>query len=570
MASNSDPVKASEKQFLTTETNPAPAPGQPYDHPGEKRSCHVPAAARAWAVLFVHGACCVAVALAVAFGLDGYMAGDESSPHRVDGKLLLQVSDITTLVSVALVIIRIIVGWWSTIVLWASGRYMLHRAAARTDRKTVSRMIRSKLPPWLQSVRKFPTDFPCWTLSVALLAVLIQAFISPILTGSINWNTTFRISNTAISVSSADPTANFGTWYWYNAQGAFDKRGYLRSAAGYASSAWADPSTVDLHGNSLVGNGCRHIVNDDALPRNSVLVDALLPCINVSSIRWYRLDDEISEDDWPVDGRQLTLVQDDPMYYYQSGVTVVFDVNRLRRGPDTSDRPPPADMFSGTMTVVLLVQRRNYERDPICQELPNTIFGDMRALPYTVRESISTAGDEKCSLIGKIDFTAGVTRSHRATYISPRLVEDTTPIEDVVYEPNPWVWEAIWTMPDLMTMLAVMNTSQVPTYNNIDNYVSSMVRQGYLGAWDMLSRGFDMPESAETYSAFPAEPRLLADVSFARVFTWLGLCLLMTLSGVLILGIVLRADDLTPPETLRGEERMRDVGPQTFLDLMLG
>ncbi|RYP45308.1 hypothetical protein DL768_008322 [Monosporascus sp. mg162] len=475
------------------------------------------------------------------------------------------------MVSVSLVIIRIIVGWWSAIILWASGRYMLHRAAARADDKTVSRMIRSKLPPSLQSVRNIPTDFPGWTISAALLAILIQAFISPILTGSINWNATFRISNTAVSVSSADPTASFSSWYWYNMQGAFDKSAYLRSAAGYASLAWADPSTVDPHGKSLVGNGCRHIVNNDGLPRNSVLVDALLPCIRVNSIRWYRPEDVIPEDDWEgVSGEQLTLVDDDPFYYYRAGVTLVYDVNRLREMPDTFDQPPPAENFSSTMTVVLMVYRRNYEADPICQELPNTIFGDMGALPYIVQNGMSTAGDENCYLIGRIDFTAGVTRSSRATYISPRLVEDTTPIEDVVYEPSPWVRDAIWMMPDLMTMLAVMNTSQMPTYNNIDNYVDSIVRQGYLGAWDMLSHSFDMAESAESYSAFPAESRLLADVSFARVFTWLGLCLLMTISGVLILGVVLRADDLMPPEKLRGEERARDVGAQTFLDIMLG
>ncbi|RYP72578.1 hypothetical protein DL771_004073 [Monosporascus sp. 5C6A] len=570
MASNSEPLKASEKQSLTAETNPVPAPEQTYDSPGKKRRLHVPAAARPWFILFVHGACCVAVALAVALGLDGYMAGDDSNPRLVDGRLLLRVSDITTMVSVALVIIRIIVGWWSAIILWASGRYMLHRAAARTDHRTVSRMIRSKLPPWLQSVRNFPTGFPAWTISAALLAILIQAFISPILTGSINWNATFRISNTAVSVSSADPTAAPGVWYWYNAQGSFDKRAYLRSAAGYASSAWADPSTVDPHGNSLVGNGCRHIVNDDGLPRNSVLVDALLPCINVNSISWYRPDDVIPEDDWGVSGQELTLVDDDPWYYYRAGVTLVYDVNRTRETPNPYDRLPSADTFSGNMTVALMVYRRTYDVDPICQMLPNTIFGDMGALPYVVRERLPTAGNENCYLVGRIDFTAGVTRSSRATYISPRLVEDTTPIEDVVYEPHPWVWDAIWMMPDLMTMLAVMNTSQLPTYNNIDDYVGNMVRQGYLGAWDMLSHSFDRPESAESYSAFPAESRLLADVSFVRVFTWLGLCLLMTISGVLLLGAVLRADDLMPPEKLRGEERIGYAAPQTLLDIMLG
>jgi hypothetical protein len=208
-----------------------------------------------------------------------------------------------------LVVIKIIVGAWSTIVLWAFGRHVLTRKSLSST--TVSKMIRWHLPPGLQSRKNIPRDFPGWTISAAVTAVFIQAFIGPILTGSVNWNAAFHISKNVISLSSVDPTADFGRWYWYNAQGGFDKKAYLRSAAGYANLAWADASTVDAQGKSLLGNGCRHVVNDDGLPPNSVLVDATLPCININSIRWYRNKDEVTGDEWSISGDKLTLVGDD-------------------------------------------------------------------------------------------------------------------------------------------------------------------------------------------------------------------------------------------------------------------
>lgn len=502
------------------------------------------AAARAWTILLVHGGSCLGLALSLALGLNGYEAGDASNPHYVEGKLLLRVSDITTLISVALVVIKVIIGMWSTMVLWAAGQYF---ATNDAPSRTVLKMIRWKLPPWLLDPKNLSHNPRAWAISAALVAVLIQAFINPIITGSVNWNTAFHISSKAVSVSSVAPTASFSSWYWYNAQGAFDKRAFLRSAAGYANLAWGDPSTVDDKGQSLVGNGCRHVVNDDGLPSESILADAILPCIDIKGIHWYRSMDEIDGNEWDLGGGSLTLVNDDPYYYYRAGVTLVFDPKKLHTAPASTDKPPPATKFSGTMTVALMLYRRHYETDPPCNKLPNTEFGDIGALPYLVLPRLSTAGDENCYLLGKIEFGAGVTRSRRATYVSPRVVADTTPIGEVSLETDPWVQEALWLLPDLLAMLAVMDVSLPPKLHNIDGFVAGIVRQAYLGAWDVLSRGFD--EQGPQYSAFPAESRLLADVSFARVFVWLALSLLMTVSGIWVLAWALRASDWNPPQS---------------------
>lgn len=182
----------------------------------------------------------------------------------------------------------------------------------------------------------------------------------------------------------------------------------------------------------------------------------------------------------------------------------------------------------------------------------------MDTWPYAKLSGYRNDEDENCYAVGQVEFTAGVTRSQEAKYISPRVVEDQTPLDKVKFEPSPWVREAVWWLSDLMPMIALMNTSQLPTFNNLDIYAENLVRQAYLGAWDMLHHRFD--DKATFLSAYPAEARLVADVSRTRVFVWMALCLLVTVLGVLLLARVLREEDLKMPEELvwEGREERRD------------
>ncbi|KAI8711011.1 hypothetical protein NCS52_01514500 [Fusarium sp. LHS14.1] len=529
-----DNVHIPEKSSAQTKEQPAEEQPSENLNKGTARRASV---IRVWSILFLHAGCCIALALSITLALDGYLAGGEKSSRVNDGKLLLKVSDVTTLVSVSLVVIKIIAGSWSAIVLWACGRYMLSKSNEMKTQTAVSSMIQWKVPPGVRSLSMIPRSFSSWNISILTLIIMIQAFTAPILSGSVNWNVGFSVSQNAV----------------------FDKKRPLRTAAGYANLEWADPSTVDSHGKSITGNGCRHLFGKDGLPPESVLTDAVLPCIDIHDIHWIRSEDELTGSDWDdVDDDDLTLVDDTPLSYYHEGVAMVFNSTDLRRGPNTTDTPPPPYLYSGTRIVALMLGRYNVT-DPPCSALKNTIFGDINALGYHRVRSRVNSVHENCYHIGRVNFTAGVTTSRRATYLTPRVVEDQTAFNDVKFEPNSWVHEAIWLLPDLMTMLSVMNASQLPTYGNVDGHVGELLRQGYLAAWGMLAHGYG--QETETYKALPAKGRLVADVSFPRVFAWLGLCLLMTGWGALALGTTLGRRDLQPPQDVM-EARAEDISGQ--------
>ncbi|KAH8902622.1 hypothetical protein BR93DRAFT_941296 [Coniochaeta sp. PMI_546] len=88
----------------------------------------------------------------------------------------------------------------------------------------------------------------------------------------------------------------------------------------------------------------------------------------------------------------------------------------------------------------------------------------------------------------------------------------------------------------MMTMISLANSSQIPTWNNLDLYAENLIRQSYLAAWEGLHQAFDEGPEALA-STTPAVSRVKATVSYARVFSWLGISLLTTLAVILLLAL---------------------------------
>ncbi|KIW87353.1 uncharacterized protein Z519_11989 [Cladophialophora bantiana CBS 173.52] len=572
---------------------------KPNDHQGakitdnttnSKLKFRLPPKVKAWVILLSHLAVCTALALSIALAINGYEAlDDDSASHAtyVDGKLILRVADVTTIVSAALVIVKLLVGAWSTLTVWACGHYLLSattpvsttqdpKVATTTKAKEVSWMVRWKLPPWIHP-RHFnkPKNPRQWVISVALLMTAVQTFIAPIITGAVNWTSTpVPTPDARVSVAAVDSTADFGGWKWYNypfEPFGLDRKPYLRTAAGYASLVWSDQTTMSANGTSLTGNGCRHVVQShDMVGPNSTLLNATVPCIRIHSLEWYKADYEVPRAEWVyvADSSSLSIVDDPPSSYYRPGMAVVFDdYVGWNKSQDWYSKPAPT-IFSKVQTVGMMV-KRVANQDPPCSALDPTIFGSVDHLDrYLLNWGDSTNGN--CYFIGRVNFTAGVTISPQSKYVSNRVVEDQTPLDEVVFVENPWVQEAVWLLPDLMTMIAVMNSTLLPTFDNINHYVELLMCQAYLAAWDMYHDSFDEDQKGLAYTAIPSVSRQLAEVSFARVFAWLAICALMTIFGALLLVAVLGGDDLTPAEEDLQEAREERHGEETegFIDVV--
>lgn len=94
--------------------------------PSKKRSrgSTPPKSFKAWTFLCAHISGCIALSLALVFWVNGYNAIDTASPRYFGNKLRLRVSDVTTLVSAALNIIKALLASWSGMLWWRCA-YML-------------------------------------------------------------------------------------------------------------------------------------------------------------------------------------------------------------------------------------------------------------------------------------------------------------------------------------------------------------------------------------------------------------------------------------------------------------
>lgn len=136
------------------------------------------------------------------------------------------------------------------------------------------------------------------------------------------------------------------------------------------------------------------------------------------------------------------------------------------------------------------------------------------------------------SHVRHVDLTVWVAQSPKSTYVSDRVVEADLPSDQLELKGGPWVKEAMYLMPDVMSTVAIMNSTKLYTWNDIEGYLDKLIRYSYQGTWDMLYRSYE-PDT-RTLDVHYYESRVRASVSKARVFAWLALSVLLTLSAVIL------------------------------------
>lgn len=480
----------------------------------------------------LHILSCFAIAFCMVYLLHGYHAVSKDSPHFVDGgKFKLRVSDVTTLISVALVIIKLLVGAWTGVVLWTCVFFLLEKRGLTLGQ--IGRIMSFNIPP-------IPRGYAEVLVAVLLLLVIPQQFSGPILSGAVDWSPSFEYGRGTVEVPYGDRAANPTMWFWYY-YSANDRRVDVRRATALATLAWGESATDKGH--------CRHVLGSDAgtiLSVNSSLSNILVPCIQIHSITfptslppsnvYNLLDNSLSNKN-----NELSRVGDAPFQYFTDGNAVLFDPSD-RPGPNDGFPPHHDDTFlmdrpsdflqTGTMSAAVIVSGGPPLDGKNCTNINSTIFGNGKL--NNIFSPIQSGNYYRCLSWAIVNFTAGVATSPTGTYVSSRVVEADLAPADMQIKGAPWVQEAIYLLPDIMSALTMMNTTSLNTWDDLDGYMSKVIRYSYQAAWDMLSRSFDPVFANATVSARIYEPRVLASVSRARLLAWLAVGLLMTFSAVLL------------------------------------
>jgi len=442
--------------------------------------------------------------------------------RKQQGTTFWNASDITTMVTAGLVLLRIVSNSWAAMSAWRCAFIMLETdgLSLLQFQRTVSWRI-----PCTTRIRQ---SFRYSVVAVILVLMIPSNFMAPILSGAIGWRDVQAPVGTEHIIFR--PRAPEQLWYWY-LHLASDRFRIAQRAAGYTNLALANKRDPNV-------NTCRYVSSDTGyLPNNTTVKDIRVPCIDIHDISWDQDREEFVTKF--VDNPSIVSLTDfnPPFSSNTGGDAMLFNSTLWKSAPATDAgccavHIRPATIFSGVkyIALVLTIQIRNN-----CTRAEPNAFGDWEYMASIHNlYSKNLGGPELCIRIGTVNLTAGVYESPNSMIVAPGVIEATRD-EKVEMKRDPWVEEALFLLPDVMTRVAVMNSSMLPTWEKIDDYVKHLIRHSYMGTWSILRQTFDT--EGYNFTAGLQVPMLQATVSHSRVWVWFASQILLTVSGVLLVAL---------------------------------
>ncbi|KAI5804637.1 hypothetical protein DFH27DRAFT_552937 [Peziza echinospora] len=531
-----------------------------------------------WALVF-HFVLCFAIALTMIYALDDYMALTASTPRPPRKHFRFRAEDITTIISAGLVLVRVAVESWAAVTVWRCAFALLEMRAIDTIPALNDLMSWPRLP------RRRPKKLVGWAVGITLLFIFPQTYLSPLLSGAVGWDVAYsHDGNETVGYLARPPTSLYTfqknaielltkttgrmyvpygqppntprellDWSVYsdprNAQ--YFRPTVANLAIRQAGKLWKAGEHVPIsaqHSDAARARQrtCRHLMQraDDAImPRESILYNATLPCIQIARIEWGATD-VASEFPSPA--------------FYQANTSVAISANGLDP-MFTGAFPGNAILFEkgqrwpsnwrqnvsiALPTTQVLTQTRHLLIKVGATVVNDTGNGLRCARPQT--ESVPAFGNitrlgpvtqptgqqfPYCLAHARVTFTAGSLFFPTSKFLTDNVVEGVFPPGPLALEwlEDRWAADTLNLLPAVMDRVSEMNQSSIPTWDDIDGYVERLVRISYLSAWGALRQTMENPPPPRP--ATIAHERLRARVNHTRVLAWLGASLLLQLSG---------------------------------------
>lgn len=451
-------------------------------------------------------------------------------------------SDVVTFLSGTLVTLRAVAASWTSALLWR-GVFLLMEKPGLPQRDlewVISFGVFTPLS-YCRNVRMFK-------VGAILLVTLSAQVVSPILTGSIAWMPSSRL----IRIQTDDTVRVWGgaphpyEWDLYIARPE-TREWSVRRAVGDISLAWGRSTEK--------GVMKRAITSIAGLDVNSTITNVTLPYFSVTAFEWV----SNPSDSLPPEQLNTTNIGTKLGAYkstigpLQQGVGVLIPDT-----PWTATPFPSPSIVSETRTLAMLTHIPPWREG--CTLNNTRRFG---RLPSTMGFLLV---DEFCFVFARVTYSAGAGLCKDCRVSSYSTVQNDTPL---LLQDSLVTAEALRLMPDISVVLVQMNPSFSTDMGNIDDYVTEVLRRSYAGAWSALTYTIDGLSPPLTSSYSPSIPSLQAQLDLKRVYAWLTIQLLVSLSGALFLWMqcgteypligdtTLAAFELDTTELAMGDERER-------------
>ncbi|KAK0726162.1 hypothetical protein B0H67DRAFT_551532 [Lasiosphaeris hirsuta] len=452
----------------------------------------------------------------------------------------------TTLVSVSLVCIRLILNAWATISAWRTA-FILLETTGMTLRQlclTASFGIPFSVFDWTRTcTTKSPGKLAtAWSLFLICALLLPGQLAAPIASGSVSW--------IPRSISSPSPSPLRGItvpgpgykWNWYQMFPAVRNTLVLRSAA------YATMITAQTSAHQAAVPAWRGVPSAYDLPLKTTVHNITIPYFDIQAWEWVRdisiLPDAVrnavtgdgvlnitSEDNPlqdPVEGN-AALLKTDP---WRSSQVASVDGD----GTQHYAYPSPRIIVAQKKYVAVLAQRVPGES---CRPISDT-FGNLGVPDSSFLKVGHSNNHTDCYMFASFNVTAGsqvcmhCNVSHPSTVSAPSVPTDRTGDAEIL--PDPLVDEVLGMLPEVMRAVASMNVTEGSQFGRLEQWTQQLLKQAYFATWTVMSIYCTDPEKATLSSSKTTPFQIVqASVSAQRMWLWLALNALVTLSGLMLL-----------------------------------
>jgi hypothetical protein len=422
-------------------------------------------------------------------------------------------SDITTALSIAVTCMRTAAAMWTAATTWRCVFLLMEEMGLSLQ--AIKRMTKFGLPAKPETWRGV-------IVAIILLAALPSQLSSPILTGSITWEPALKLvqgSQPAVNISLS---SNGQSWNLYK-QWSDNVETVILIATGTADTAWRNS-------NDDKATMKRLLRSTQNLPINSTLNNVTLPYFTVDAFQWIKDPDSTLNEHEKL---QFGLPGGSPpMVSASLTMGLIPDV---RWGPSSNTTFPSPATVSETRTLAILHSHAATSHPHVAPNDSCTTSGFFGGLPADVslyQFIYKNNGYFKmCIAFARVTYTAGVGICAKACRLSALTVVQNDTV--IVVESDAMTVDALAIMPRLLTYMGLGGAS-VPPPTNITDYTIRVLPRAYGAAWTALTDMFAPSAMLKTDVMIPVLMSR-AQVSHWRVYVWLALNLLLTLSGLLFI-----------------------------------
>lgn len=453
----------------------------------------------------------------------------------------LSQSDVVALLSAVLTLLRAMAGACITLLGWRMLFFTLQQHGASLNE--VNRMLAWRMPPFLLG----RTQLILWALF--LLSIPPQ-FASPILQGAVSWIPDTHYSPVGLkNITTPGPG---GPWDWINLWSQDRLFGVMRAVGATAKASIDNFNYTTVAGSPSIPT--RRLV--DSLVGEKIggkVANVTLPFFQVHSLDWPSSLDDIGDDLDFLDG--IVTHADEPLLVYSNWLpsspfyagTIATRIMLAKKeiwepGPNTTvngtttfDWPSPHVRHMKQWIVLAVVTDT---LDGVNCMGNSSVFGSLGNVYRRDRSVID--GNGGCFLYGRLDYSAGVLHCHDCALVSDGVVEaaaNYTADANATLRPDPLVDTAFAMIPEVLFYMAYTNTSQAPTWDNVNGWALGMIATSYQASWNALAN--QLTQTTFTDSSDLSDPVavLRAEITSWRVWLWLGLnaCLTVSCAALAIL-----------------------------------